>query len=496
MMGGAKGRRATAAGQGGQPQGGKAARREPPVESAKLIADLTLFFVQTVKSVMEAVGKYGAEYDAASLEEFVAAQMRALGAVVLEYTWALRCRDKGRPASLECSCGRRRVFKGRAERSIRTTLGEVNLRERFRYRCPACGAETILGEELRGEGDFSELAERLLAYAGQAVGGMFAEARKTLKRMLGLEVAAKTVETVCLRRGGRVIAAENRAVAAPHEVRAEDRPERLVTGVDGTMIARVDPAHRKRRGAKKGKVRGKGKLANFWKEVKTCVVYEIDAAGRAVGRKLYYATQAAHEAFGYRVATVAARAGADLVREIVFIGDGAKWVWGLCEREFGRFRRKLVEVLDWYHAVEHLWEASRAFFGEASDLVTPWVKAREGELYEGKTDAVIAAIRTMAEERGGAPEGADESDPRVVLWRNVGYFEENAPRMKYPEYRARGIPIGSGVVESACRHVVAGRLKGPGMRWDEPGAEAILHLRTLELSGRWDLFWERDRAAA
>jgi hypothetical protein len=67
--------------------------------------------------------------------------------------------------------------------------------------------------------------------------------------------------------------------------------------------------------------------------------------------------------------------------------------------------------------------------------------------------------------------------------------------MKYDEYRARGIPMGSGVVESACRHVVASRLKGPGMRWDETGAEAILHLRTLELSGRWDAFWERDRAA-
>jgi hypothetical protein len=466
------------------------------MESAKLIADLTVFFVQTVKSIIEAVGKYGDEYDAASLEEFVAAQMRALGAVVLEYSWALRSREKGRPASVECSCGRRRVFKGRAERSIRTTLGPVNLTERFRYRCPACGAETVLGEELKGQGDFSELAERLLAYAGQAVGGMFAEARKTLKRMLGLDVAAKTVENVCLRRGGRVIAAEDRAVAAPHEVRPEDRPDRLVTGVDGAMIGRVDPAHRRRSSAKKGKVRGKGRLANFWKEVKTCVVYKIDAAGKAVGRKLYYATQAAHEAFGYRVATAAVRAGAELAREIVFIGDGAKWVWGLCEREFGRFRGKLVEVLDWYHAVEHLWDSGRAFFGEASDLLRPWVKAREGELYEGKTDAVIEALKCIAEKLGRPPEGADESDPRVILWRNVGYFEENASRMKYPEYRSRGIPMGSGVVESACRHVVAGRLKGPGMRWDEPGAEAILHLRTLELSGRWDAFWEADSAAA
>lgn len=295
------------------------------MESAKLVADLTVFFIEVVKKIIEAVGKYGAEYDAASLEEFVAAQMRALGAVVFEYTWALRCREKGRPASVECSCGRRRVFKGRAERAIRTTLGEVNLTERLRYRCPACGRETVLGEEIKGQGDFSELAERLLAYAGQAVGGMFAEAAKTVKRMLGLEVAAKTVENVCLRRGGRVIAAEDRAVAAPHEVRPEDRPERLVTGVDGVLIGRVDPAHRKRSSAKKGKVEGKGKLANFWKEVKTCVVYGIDAAGKAVGRRLYYATQGAHDAFGCRVATAAARAGAELAREIVFIGDGAKW---------------------------------------------------------------------------------------------------------------------------------------------------------------------------
>jgi hypothetical protein len=102
----------------------------------------------------------------------------------------------------------------------------------------------------------------------------------------------------------------------------------------------------------------------------------------------------------------------------------------------------------------------------------------------------------MADDRPRAPEGANDLDLRVVLRRNVGYFEDNASRMRCPEYRAGGIPMGSGVVESACRHAVASRLKGPGMRWDEPGAEAILRLRTPELSGRWDRFWEQDNAAA
>ena len=83
----------------------------------------------------------------------------------------------------------------------------------------------------------------------------------------------------------------------------------------------------------------------------------------------------------------------------------------------------------------------------------------------------------------------------MILRRNVHYFEENACRMRYREYRARGMPMASGVVESACEHVVASRLKGPGMRWDEPGTEAILHLRCLDLNDRWDSFWEHSHAA-
>ncbi len=466
------------------------------MESAKLIANLTVYFVEVIKRILHAVSLLGVEYDPASLEEYVAAEMRALGAVVLEYCYAIRCREKGRPTSLPCDCGRRQVLKERAERSIRTTLGEMNLTERYRYRCPGCGKESIVGDDLRGEGDFSELAERQMAYAGQKTGGMYGEAVKTLKRLMGFVVTGKTVQSVCVRRGERVIESEREALAAPDTVKVEASPERLVAGVDGVMVGRVDPAHRARASKKKGKVPGKGKLAHFWKEVKTCVVYAIDAAGKAVGQKMYCATQADHEAFGHRVLTMARRAGAQAAKEVVFIGDGAKWVWGLCAREFARFGSKVVEVLDWYHAVEHLWEVGRAYYGETSDLVTAWVKAREGELYEGAVEKVKSAIKAMAEDVGVAPEGTHELDRRVVLWRNVGYFEDNAGRMRYPEYRARGIPMASGVVESSCRHVVGSRLKGPGMRWDEPGAEAILHLRTLELSGRWDAFWERDRAVA
>jgi 2-phosphoglycerate kinase len=99
----------------------------------------------------------------------------------------------------------------------------------------------------------------------------------------------------------------------------------------------------------------------------------------------------------------------------------------------------------------------------------------------------------------GAPdpklsEKARETDARWVAHRNVGYFEENRSRMDYPTYRARGLPIGSGVVESSCKHVVADRMKRTGMRWDEDGAESVLALRSLDLNHRWDSLWPGKEA--
>jgi hypothetical protein len=87
------------------------------------------------------------------------------------------------------------------------------------------------------------------------------------------------------------------------------------------------------------------------------------------------------------------------------------------------------------------------------------------------------------------------TDPGWVAYRNIGYFEENRERMRYPEYRAQGLPIGSGVVESACKHVVANRCKRTGMRWDEEGNENILALRCWDLNGRWDQLWSMENIA-
>ena len=148
--------------------------------------------------------------------------------------------------------------------------------------------------------------------------------------------------------------------------------------------------------------------------------------------------------------------------------------------------------------MEHIWAVGRAKFGNKEKELWAWVTRLETELYTGKVQAVIDALRAVSAELGAPDQALSEQaralDPRWIAHRNVGYFEENRERMNSPAYRAQGLPIGSGVVESACKHVVASRCKRAGMRWDENGAENILALRCLALNERWDSAWEKVAA--
>ena len=148
------------------------------------------------------------------------------------------------------------------------------------------------------------------------------------------------------------------------------------------------------------------------------------------------------------------------LRPVVMLGDGARWIWELAVEHFGA----CVEILDYYHASQHLWEVARALFGRDTPEAAAW--------------AAPLARRLRDEAAAPDPVAAD------VLRRERAFFRTNAARMAYPDFRARGFPIGSGAVESAARHVVQARMKRPGMRWSDPGARAMLALRARLRSGR------------
>jgi hypothetical protein len=460
------------------------------MDSAIALADLMAFCAQMLKRIYEAVSKYGTEYDARSLEAFVEEQVKAFGAVILETAWRKRMKGQAIPRSRPCACGRVKHYVDRRPCTVRGVVGEMELDERHYYRCDQCGATEFVGDELRGTSEFTALAEERIALMGKD--GAYGGAANKLKRLGIIAVAGSTVRSVCLRLGRRLKAKWDGEAAQQYGtegVKTEGNEECLAIGVDGTMLGKVDVQHRRRRSRKTGrKVRGKGALRHFFQEVKTLVVFSFNKRGEAL-RKTFYATQERVDAFREKIVLEAHRRGASTARRLVFLGDGAAWIW----KTAGELFPKAIQVLDWYHAVEHLWAVGRARFGTDEKSLWAWMQEREKELWEGRVEEVLVAIRAASKALGApdpklSPE-ARERDARWIVFRNIGYFEENRGRMDYPRYRAENLPIGSGVIESSCKHVVGDRLKRSGMRWDDEGAEDLLMLRCEDLNGRWDRLW-------
>ena len=137
------------------------------------------------------------------------------------------------------------------------------------------------------------------------------------------------------------------------------------------------------------------------------------------------------------------------------------------------------QVVDWYHATEHLYTVAHLVHGEGTVEATRWVKAMEQPLYQGQTWQVTSAIKDLAQEHASLAE---------KLQTEAGYFENNQRRMQYLELREDGFPIGSGMVESGCKQFRA-RFAGAGMRWSRPGAENLIPIRAALLSDRFDEIW-------
>ena len=139
--------------------------------------------------------------------------------------------------------------------------------------------------------------------------------------------------------------------------------------------------------------------------------------------------------------------------------------------------------MDLFHAKQKLSDVAKDVFGATSPLAAQWATQRHDELDEGHIDAILAALRLHAQANDEARKALD-------------YVTRNRDRMRYPEFRAQGLCVSSGVVEAGCKVAIGTRLKRAGMHWTVPGADAIIALRCCKLSGRFEDFWERRAAAA
>lgn len=364
-------------------------------------------------------------------------------------------------------CGKKvQPWESDRQRQVLTQCGPVTL-ERPWYHCRACrrgwsAVETVLdvpnraqasagvrqwGLELAASLPYREAAERLDSLTGIALGP------ETLRR-LAIEVGT----TIADAEGQAAVAVARTQEAAEPVDRA---PGLLVVETDGTLIRYLDGWHEVKVGLVAGWEDGRLHRPSYVAAREPAATFGPHLVGEAARRG---GLEIARWAGG-----VTGR-GLAILREALILGDGAAWIWKLADDHW----IDRIDVVDFYHASEHLAAVAQAAFGDTPDARTWLAHIRHTLLVDGP-DPVRAALGQLT-----APTPA----AREALRRERDYFRQHAERMAYHTLRLDGLPIGSGAIESAATHVVQIRLKRPGMRWSEAGARAVLALRARDRSGR------------
>lgn len=218
--------------------------------------------------------------------------------------------------------------------------------------------------------------------------------------------------------------------------------------------------------------------AVFWAEKRKDKERSEDEAKR--GKTTYVGTFENCDKFGERLYHEALKRGYNDGDEVVFMGDGAEWVWNQKMMHFPN----ALEILDFYHATEHVWDIGRFILGEGTESCKEWVE-RQLQILKDEDNGIDSFINTCEEISFKKPK------LRKDILKMMGYFKNNRERMRYKEFRDKGYFIGSGVVESACKKITTLRLKRPGMRWKLENAQAVLQVRIAKINGRFDEYWDR-----
>ena len=224
-----------------------------------------------------------------------------------------------------------------------------------------------------------------------------------------------------------------------------------------------------------------------WKEVKLGAIAALVARGTAtaaavLGAVTYTATLGPAQAFGAQLLTAAQRRGLGWAQQVVILGDGARWIWKLAARRFGG----AIEIVDWFHAQQHLWVLAQLLYGEGTAAAHTWLATLAGELWLATTTEEVTILAQATAEAWATP-GKDLPDgtPRRTQTRHrkvekaLAYFTTNASRMRYGAFRKQGLPVGSGVVEGGCQNVLHVRLKRPGAHWNVDSAEQMVRARAV-----------------
>lgn len=411
-----------------------------------------------------------------AVELAIRTAMLHLGAGLLE---KLLEADTGyRGPRIDCGNGHHAEFVSYRAKHLDTVLGRITLRRAY-YHCRACTRGIIPRDDGLGVAgvSMSPGLRRMTARAASAE--PFAKAAGLLAELAGVTPGAKRVERSAEADGATAeqhIRAESAAIASGRVgvLPPTTLPDKLYLAIDGTGVPMVPAATSGRAGKHPdGRARTREvKLACLFTQTR---VDEKRRPVRDPDSASYVGTFAPADEFATLVHAEALRRGSDHIRQLVVLGDGAHWIWNLATR----ILPEATQIVDLYHAREHLHDLAK-LLAPALDDQPGWLHARLDELDAGDIETLV---HTAEQVRLPDPDRVAERDTAL------GYFTTNAQRMRYAYFRDLGMFIGSGAVEAGCKAVIGQRMKLSGMRWNLPGATAILTLRCHQASDRWEHLW-------
>jgi hypothetical protein len=333
--------------------------------------------------------------------------------------------------------------------------------------------------------DYSPGVRRMMALVGSS--GSFAQGREQLDALAGLKVTTKAVERQAEAIGSDIAARERAEQEQALQlelptVRGPHIPV-LYIEMDGTGVPMVATEVKER----VGKIAGERART---REAKLGCVFtqtHMDKKGRPLrdeASTTYTGAIETAEEFGKRIYREAWKRGWCRAKKKVVIGDGAEWIWNLVAEHFP----DAVQIVDLYHARQHLWEVARQLYPNDDVHQKAWMKTHQKRLLDkGKIEKLVDALWSMRTTNAQVAE---------KIRTETDYFERNAERMRYPKFRRQHLFVGSGVIEAGCKTMIGFRLKQSGMFWTVRGANAILALRANRLSGRFEQYWENRSMAA
>lgn len=406
----------------------------------------------------------------------------AMGRKVLEL-WLNQLEEDEPAREIVCENGARAEYEGKLEGTMYTVLGKVKVKRAYYLYAEQPGGVYPLDERLgwRPNAMSAEL-ERLSGLIGVQV--PFDRGSKLFRELALVQLSDHSLDKAAQAYGREVETRETewKEAAADQEAllkrkREVSAPLRLYGSIDGTTV------HTRR---EEGDEQAK-EVEDPWRELK------MGARGRTESRPprtpdeewsihakdlWYYADICEADQFGDLLWATGVQHNAHLARELIILGDGAKWIWRLVDELFPH----AIQIVDWFHASEYLPPVAKLAHKDKKKRQV-WLEQVRTDLWEGRIDAVIKACAEHINPQR-------DQDPAQKA---VTYFTNNRDRMDYPSYRDNGYQIGSGTIESAAKQIGLLRMKVPGARWNLDSARHVAKARAAFLSDEWDQVAARRR---